>query len=91
MSWPAAVFSATLRFAVDEGNVGALLGTTAAATAKSSERPYRGWVSEGESAKLLLMGPSVPNELSGAPSTGEPEPRASPDNSVPSWSQPVQG
>ena len=38
-SWPSAVFSATLRAAVDEGNVGALLVTTGAATAKSSERP----------------------------------------------------
>ena len=40
--WPAAVFSATLRAAVSAENAGGLLGTTtAAATWKTPESPYR--------------------------------------------------
>ena len=55
--WPAAVFSATLRAAVEAPNVGALLVTTAAPTSNTSERPYMGRLSVVGTAFPLLRGP----------------------------------
>ena len=56
--WPAAVFSATLRAAVSAENAGGLLGTTtAAATWKTSESPYRGEFWKFERLVWPLRGP----------------------------------
>ncbi len=97
--WPGAVFSATLRAAVAEGNAGGLLMSTSAATWKTAESPYTGSWKPGTWALLLLRGPFwglllpgtprsttglLPSEL---PSAREKTLKAS----VPSCSQPVQG
>ena len=96
--WPAAVFSATLRAAVEEENTGGMLVSTAAATWKTAESPYRGrrnmvgWMY----ALLLPRGPSPPEEELGRPRRTELVPSASESASprAPRCrrdSQPVQG
>ena len=91
-SWPAAVFSGTLRAAVGAENAGKLLKTW-----KTSETPYMGWREIHPKLVPLLRGPwPLPEELGRPGRTPALVPSARDDGpganaSVPSWSQPVQG
>ena len=94
--WPAAVFSATSRSAVDDENVGSLLVTTAA-TSKTAESPYMGRVLVS-AVKLPHKGEWPEEEELGRPTvtvlSDEPSPYDSPlppKSSVPLLWQPVKG